>query len=101
MRVTVICLLIAGCTGDKGDPGQSVSITSEQPGPNCAAGGVKLTSGAATNYLCNGLNGMGSLAVMAEPPGANCANGGLKITSSSGVNYVCNGGSSSVTTMAE
>jgi hypothetical protein len=110
MRWTCAALILAACSGtkgDKGDPGpagDSVSIAQEAAGANCAGGGLKLTSGGITNYLCNGLNGMGSLAVMAEPSGANCANGGVKITSSSGTSYVCNGASGSgggVTTTSE
>jgi len=38
----------------QGPPGTSVTVTPEPPGPNCANGGVKLTSVSGINYVCNG-----------------------------------------------
>jgi hypothetical protein len=104
---TVLLTACAGSKGDKGDPGpagtdgQSTTVTAEPPGANCGAGGVKLSSGTIASYVCNGLNGTGSIAVTTEPSGANCASGGVKITTSSGVSYVCNGSGGGVTTAVE
>ncbi len=96
------------------------SLVAEAPGVNCATGGYKLSTGADINgnnildanevassqYICNGLTGINSLASMTtEPVGSRCPNGGYKITTGADVNkngaldqeeiqntaYVCNG----------
>jgi hypothetical protein len=43
-----------GAKGDPGTPGQSVATAAEDPGTNCAAGGVKLTGASGASYVCNG-----------------------------------------------
>jgi hypothetical protein len=80
--------------GPQGPAGETPTITTESPGANCVAGGVKIQVGAsAATYVCNGSNGSNgqSVTVTVEPAGANCANGGFKLVSFSGTSYVCNG----------
>lgn len=43
-----------GTNGTNGTNGQSVAVTNETPGVNCANGGDKLVSASGTNYVCNG-----------------------------------------------
>jgi hypothetical protein len=88
------------CNGAVGAIGENSLITmvTEAPGVNCAAGGTKVMVGvdanhnngldagevAATSYVCGGAagaNGENSLIAMVdEAPGANCAAGGKKMT---------------------
>lgn len=88
----------------KGDEGGTslVSITAEQPGANCVAGGRKVQVGVddsadgilgeaevdSTFYVCDGLIGkdgapsINNLVVMtAEPEGTNCEHGGTRVES--------------------
>ena len=110
---------IDGSDGTNGLNSLSV-IETEASGTNCAAGGLKVTSGldknadnilefgevTTTTYVCNGANGLSTfVSIVTEPAGTNCTNGGQKITSgldnnSSGsldsgeiisTKYVCNG----------
>src|SRR5262245_61462728 len=46
-----------GTMGTMGADGQSVTITVEPPGANCADGGVAMTSASGTAYVCNGADG--------------------------------------------
>src|ERR1051325_6033662 len=46
-----------GTMGTMGTAGQSVTVTAEPAGSNCASGGFKLTSASGTSYVCNGANG--------------------------------------------
>ena len=47
-----------GQPGDPGAPGQNgQSVVMGDPGANCANGGVSLTVGSDTRYVCNGANG--------------------------------------------
>jgi hypothetical protein len=46
-----------GEMGEMGDPGADVLVTSELPGVNCAAGGVRLVSATGTEYICHGIDG--------------------------------------------
>jgi hypothetical protein len=97
-----------------------VSVSTEPPGANCAAGGSRIGSGwdannngtlesaevIRTTFVCNGANGLKSLvATTSEPAGGNCATGGSRIDSGldanangvldaaeiSSTSYVCNG----------
>ncbi len=43
-----------GQPGTNGAPGQSVTVTAETTGANCAHGGVKLQSASGTSYVCHG-----------------------------------------------
>ncbi len=43
-----------GATGEMGAAGESVTVTVEPAGSNCASGGFKLVSASGTNYVCNG-----------------------------------------------
>ncbi len=43
-----------GEAGATGTPGQSVVVTAEVAGANCAHGGVKLQAASGTSYVCNG-----------------------------------------------
>ena len=49
-----------GAPGTAGANGQSVLVTSESAGANCAYGGQKLVSAGGTSYVCNGAPGSGS-----------------------------------------
>ncbi len=105
-----------GATGGTGPAGQSVTVTTEPNGANCADGGVKVqVGGDAPTYVCNGASGAAgatgatgengnagaagatgpagdSVTVTTEPSGANCADGGVKIQVGDGTpTYVCNG----------
>ncbi len=46
-----------GVPGAPGGPGQSVVASSEPPGGNCPAGGVRLYSATGVTYACNGAAG--------------------------------------------
>lgn len=46
-----------GTNGNDGADGQSVTVTNEPAGANCANGGKKLVSASGTSYVCNGTNG--------------------------------------------
>jgi hypothetical protein len=81
---------MTGPAGPAGQAGQSVTVTPEAAGANCAAGGVKLTTASGTSYVCNGAGGQG-VTVTSENPGANCAAGGIKVQSGASTTYVCNG----------
>lgn len=48
-----------GTNGVDGDDGQSVTVTVEAAGSNCANGGQKLVSVSGTAYVCNGIDGEG------------------------------------------
>jgi hypothetical protein len=78
------------CNGITGD-NSLVTMVAEAAGKNCPSGGYKVVSGTdsnkngvlesteiqATNYICNGNNGLNYLmAVKAEAAGVNCAQGG-------------------------
>lgn len=95
----------AGAAGTVGTAGLNslVAVATEPVGPNCAAGGSRITAGQDTNrngvldagevsstsYACNGGTGAtgatgatgstGLSAVDAEPAGANCVSGGSRI----------------------
>ncbi|MEO1171731.1 MAG: hypothetical protein AAFX94_06725, partial [Myxococcota bacterium] len=47
----------AGPQGDDGPAGESVVMASEAEGSNCPGGGVSLTVGNTTEYVCNGADG--------------------------------------------
>jgi len=96
-----------GPAGPQGDAGLQALVAQfpESPGPNCAAGGVKVESGldsngngsleagevTAVSFVCNGAQGPQGLqgdagsnalvALLPEPPGANCAEGGTQVDS--------------------
>lgn len=103
-----LCNGLDGTDGSNGSNGLNtlINIISEDPGANCANGGLLIQVGIddsrnsiletgevdATAYVCNGLdgtdgsdgadgtNGISSITrVTTESAGANCANGGLKI----------------------
>ena len=88
-----------GVPGADGQDGQSVSVTPEAAGDNCAYGGQRLQVGTDSPvYVCNGGQGADgqdgqSVAVTPEAAGDNCAYGGqrLQVGTDSPV-YVCNGG---------
>ncbi len=100
-----------GPAGPAGPAGDSVIGSSELPGSNCAAGGVKLVSGENVIYVCNGLSGAPgapgatgpqglagepgapgeSVTASSEPAGGNCTTGGVKLVSGAETSYVCNG----------
>jgi hypothetical protein len=81
-----------------------VLVSDEAAGPNCSAGGKKISVGSDTNgngsldtleitssdYICNGAggnNGINALVnVTTEPTGTNCSNGGLKVESGTDAN---------------
>lgn len=96
------------------------ALLAEAPGVNCTTGGYKIGTGLDLNgnnildanevinsqYICNGLTGINSLASMvAEPAGNHCPTGGYKIVTGADINkngvldveeiqntaYVCNG----------
>ena len=46
-----------GGNGGPGNDGQSVTVTNEPAGANCATGGKKLVSVSGTSYVCNGAAG--------------------------------------------
>jgi hypothetical protein len=84
------------CNGNDGLT-SLVSVTTEEPGANCAAGGKKVETGIDDNadgtlqsaevdntaYICNGADGANGKQALAtvtdEPAGDNCATGGKKI----------------------
>ena len=82
-----------GTDGADGADGVSVTVTNEAAGNNCPAGGVKITDGVTTQYVCNGQNGASGqgAAVTSETPGNNCPTGGVKIVADGATQYVCNG----------
>jgi Collagen triple helix repeat (20 copies) len=47
-----------GERGSMGSPGASVTLTAEPDGSHCTVGGVKLSVGSTTDYVCDGLPGM-------------------------------------------
>src|SRR3954447_14325433 len=53
-----------GVQGEQGEPGRdgrdgtSVTVTSEAPGVNCPAGGVKITAVNGAAYVCNAVQGV-------------------------------------------
>jgi hypothetical protein len=54
MSISWVC---NGAPGTNGAPATPVQITSEPPGPNCAAGGERIDVGTQTAYVCNGTSG--------------------------------------------
>jgi len=90
------------CTGASGVTAL-VNQTTEDPGANCANGGIRVDSGldlningvlnvteiASTSFVCNGTNGSNGtngtnglkslVVVVPEPAGANCAGGGASV----------------------
>lgn len=85
-----------GIQGPEGDPGESVTGSSEPPGANCAAGGAEYELGGFTTYVCNGVAGSAgaagaSVTSAAESPGANCSMGGSSFTVGGSTTYACNG----------
>lgn len=48
-----------GEPGMTGEPGQDVVMSDEPPGGNCAYGGVAVSSGETTTYVCSGAAGVG------------------------------------------
>ena len=99
-----------GTNGTNGTDGQSVTVTAEPIGANCAYGGQKLRVGSASpTYVCNGAPGATgatgadgqSVTVTSEPAGSHCTYGGQAIQVGSGTpSYVCNGGTGIVSTVA-
>ena len=93
------CLIVAlfcSCEDKIGPAGKNslVTITDEVAGNNCPNGGQKIESGvdvdgngslgstevSQTKYVCNGQNGLSTLATYKdEPAGNNCAGGGFKL----------------------
>jgi hypothetical protein len=65
---------------------EATHVEDEPKGPNCAEGGVRITTGSATRYVCNGAVGASgskgaALAIRqaAVSPGEQCAFGGTRI----------------------
>jgi hypothetical protein len=90
-----VCNGTPGAAGGAGAAGQSVAVTSEPAGSNCANGGAKLQvgSGPAT-YVCKGANGADgqSVTITSESAGSHCTYGGQALQVGSGtVSYVCSG----------
>ncbi|MCA3011030.1 MAG: hypothetical protein INH41_01380 [Myxococcaceae bacterium] len=85
--------VVSGAPGPQGAPGQSVVGSSEPPGANCAAGGVRLVSVSGAAFVCNGAQGAAgqSVGFSVEPPGASCAAGGVRLIGALGTSIVCNG----------
>ncbi|MHB8872256.1 MAG: DUF7151 family protein, partial [Myxococcaceae bacterium] len=95
---TYVCNGTAGAAGASGQT-SLVSQSAEPAAANCAAGGVKISTGldtngngtlepgevAGTSYVCRGSDGAsGKNALVtqtSEPPGANCQGGGVRIQS--------------------
>src|SRR5215831_15434241 len=95
--ISLLILSIHSCKEVVGPEGLKslLNVTTEPQGSNCEAGGQKIDVGIdknkndqldpdeveSTKFICNGVNGKGSLtSVIAEPAGSNCALGGLKLT---------------------
>ncbi len=116
---TYVCNGINGTIGSSG-VNSLTALVLEPVGINCLNGGSKATSGidantnqvldssevTSTTYVCNGTNGLNTLAqANAEPAGLNCASGGSKTNTGLDTNvnsvldalevtsttYVCNG----------
>jgi microcystin-dependent protein len=85
----------AGPAGSTGAAGQSVTATALATGnSHCATGGVLVSSGTTSLYLCNGSKGAdgSSVVVSAVSAGdANCPAGGALLTAGTSATYVCNG----------
>jgi len=82
--------------GADGKDGQSVTATTIGPGPICPTGGVALSIGGNTSYVCNGAIGpqgpAGLTPTLASvPPGEACPAGGISVTLYGQTSYVCNG----------
>ena len=76
-----------------GEDGQSVTLTAEPPGGNCARRWPSRSGrrNGPTAYVCNGAAGQ-SVDVSTVPAGAHCADGGVALQVGSGApTYVCDG----------
>jgi hypothetical protein len=63
------------CNGAVGPPGESVAVTVEPPGVNCAFGGLKLTSETGIAFVCNGAPGPQGPSGAQGPGGSNGSDG--------------------------
>jgi hypothetical protein len=77
--VEVVCVC-NGAPGEPGEDGETPVITIEPPGENCETGGIKITLGEDTFFVCNGVagppgpagpKGPAGPAGPAGPPGVN------------------------------
>jgi hypothetical protein len=95
ITVTYVCNGAVGPAGPRGDAGavgpqgpQGLTgpapvLSSVGPGSDCATGGVRITSGSATSYVCNGAQG---------PAGGLGDGGSLGTSASVGARYFGNSG---------
>jgi hypothetical protein len=74
---------IDGTNGTNGTDGQSVTVTAEAAGANCANAGQKLVSVSGTSYVCNGAGGVTTVTIVAGTAGAFAGNAavGTAVTS--------------------
>ncbi|HSS80912.1 MAG TPA: hypothetical protein VLK24_06910 [Gaiellaceae bacterium] len=86
-----------GQPGTPGSPGQDgASVVMGDAGANCANGGVSLTVGSATRYVCNGANGAdgqnGTFTGHFESPNGqysiDVANGGIDLLGPNGMVHI-------------
>ncbi|MBO4710706.1 collagen-like protein [bacterium] len=68
------------CNGKDGDDGSApvVSVTTYE-GNNCANGGLQISIGDTTSYVCHGSDGKNALAKTSSANSSECLNGGVKI----------------------
>jgi len=69
-----------GTNGTNGADGQSVTVTAEAAGANCANAGQKLVSVSGTSYVCNGADGSTTVTIVAGTAGAFPGNAAIGAT---------------------
>jgi collagen type I alpha len=69
-----------GIDGTNGTDGQSVTVTAEAAGANCANAGQKLVSVSGTSYVCNGASGLTTVTIVAGTAGAFPGNAAVGAT---------------------
>jgi len=71
---------VNGTDGTNGTDGQSVTVTAEAAGANCANAGQKLVSVSGTSYVCNGADGTTTVTIVTGMAGAFPGNAAVGAT---------------------